>query len=171
MFWGQWGAFPNGGSCLMVPMVGSHEGQGAVQRAPGEYGDRGGRTGREQPHWLRGSQDGPGWPVPQEPEAAPVSALSPAPCVGFWGVGRQRGSSTKPAQGLSPTEPQLPGKAPGPRWAAAATCARATSQPWEPLPGTSFAFPTSSQPLLGAKQLPMTLPPAATALAASRSLC
>lgn len=63
-------------------------------------------------------------------------------------------------QRLSPMEPQLPGEAPGPRRAAAAVCARATSQPWEPLPGTSLAFPTSSQPLLGAKQLPVILPPA-----------
>lgn len=84
-------------------LVRSHEGQGAVQRGPGEYGDRGGRTGREQPHWQRwGSQDGPGWPVPQELEAAPALALSPAHRVVFGGVGRQRGSSTKPAQRPSP---------------------------------------------------------------------
>lgn len=97
----------------MLPMVWSHEGQGAVQRAPGEYGDRGGRTGREQPHWQRwGSQDGPGWPVPQEPEAAPASALSPAHCVGFWGSGQTERQQHKACTRLSPTELQLPGEAP-----------------------------------------------------------
>lgn len=133
-----------------------------------EVGELGGNS-----HWQRwGSQDGPGWPVPRARGSPSLGTHVSSSVCSFLGEWADREAAAQSLhQRLSPMEPQLPGEAPGPRWAAAAARARATSQPWEPLPGTSLAFPTSSQPLLGAKQLPVTLPPAATALAASRSLC
>lgn len=152
-------------------LVWSHERQGAVQRAPGRqrwenWEGTAPLAKAGQPGWARLA-------CPPRAGASPsLGTHASSSLCSFLGEWADREAAAQSLHSRpSPAELQLPGEAPGPRWAAAATCARATSQPWEPLPGTSFAFPTNSQPLLGAKQLPMTLPPAATALAASRSLC